>query len=92
MRVYYDRDADVNLLKDKKIVINNTNVQSIQIASHMATKTMYQIIKKQKQFHSAKTILEIMIAKKRNVVFAKNELKKMNRKHQNTKENRQHKV
>ena len=39
---------------------------------------MYQIIKKQKKFHSAKTILEIMINKKRNVSFAKNELKKIN--------------
>ena len=64
--------------KDKKIVINKAHSKSIQIADNMATKTMYQIIKKQKKFHSAKTILEIMINKKRNVSFAKNELKKIN--------------
>ena len=64
--------------KDKKIIINKAHSESIQIADNMATKTMYQIIKKQKKFHSAKTILEIMINRKRNVVFAKNELKKIN--------------
>jgi len=64
--------------KDKKIVINKAHSKSIQIADNMATKTMYQIIKKQKKFHSAKTILEIMINKNRNVSFAKNELKKIN--------------
>ena len=66
--------------KDKQIIIKKTNPKSMKIADNMATKTMYQIIKKQKQYYVAKTILETMITANRNVVFAKNELKKINSK------------
>jgi len=52
-------------IEEKKIPIDN----------HMATKTMYAIMKKQKQYIVAKQILEIMISKKNHVNFAKRELK-----------------
>jgi len=57
---------------------SNLKLSSLQINDNMATKTMYQIIKKQRRFLIAKNILQIMINKKRNVTFAKNELKKIN--------------
>ena len=60
------KQKEINL-EEKQVIINE----------HMATKTMYSIMKKQKKYMVAKQILETMVSKKNNIQFCKQELKKI---------------
>ena len=59
MRVYYDRDADINLIMDKKIIIvgygsqghahaMNLRDSGINNVSHSFARRFYQLVKKLK--------------------------------------------
>tara|TARA_Y100000741_G_C18183013_1_gene530156 strand:- start:400 stop:1032 length:633 start_codon:yes stop_codon:yes gene_type:complete len=66
--------------KSKKNKQKEINIEERQVVinEHMATKTMYLIMKKQKKYMVAKQILETMINKKNKIQFSKQELKTIN--------------
>jgi len=73
---FINRSSDNKKIKNKKTLKNNPQ-NSFIINSNMATKTMYSLLIKQKKYHMARSILDIMAKQKKHKKFANTEIEKI---------------